>query len=305
MRHKTLWSDRGLTKNYHDEREAIMTSRDNARILVTGATGVLGTATTSALRDLGAHVSVVQFKADITDRRAVKTFFSMCGSFTHLIHAAAIVQVSDVESDPERAYVTNAIGTSNVISEFLDLNPSAHVTYVSSSHVYASSDHPLRETDELAPSGLYGRTKLAGENLAKDLVRFVAPNQLCIGRVFSLFSDHQTGSFLLPSLRSNLRQGPAGPELEIAGWNNVRDFSSVSYHASALAYLSVGKYDGVFNIGSGKGQTILDFAGQMMSFTQLNKSETKASNPTRLVADISKLVSTGFQATSSPAQLLA
>jgi nucleoside-diphosphate-sugar epimerase len=236
---------------------------------------------------------VTELTVDIRDTKNIRAFLKLNGPFTHLIHAAAIVSVFDAASNAENAYHTNVLGTFAIIAEFLAENPTGHVTYVSSSHVYGNSSRPITESDCPAPTATYGRTKLAGEYAAADAA-LTAGVEPCIARLFSMYSERQSGSFLLPSLSSKLEMSGPKNELEIFGWNNVRDFSHASEHANALVHLSSKRLQGVYNVGTGKGQSVLEFAHSHLSFDHINSDATAEKAPTYVVADVGKLKATGY-----------
>jgi len=270
-----------------------MSSNEALSFLVTGSRGVLGKQICKILRESPLNHRVTTFPGDINDRHFVRNFMTSSRSFTHLIHAAAIVPTSAVSSNLTRAYQTNVMGTENIITEFLTANSGCHVNYISSSHVYGNSQKAILEVTPPEPLGSYGRTKLAGEFVASD-VTLSLKGQICIPRLFSLYSDEQFGSFLLPSLKEKL--DASGPErkVEIFGWNNIRDFSTAEFHARAVAHLSSNSLIGVFNVGSGKGQSILSFAKSQFQFNLINKDLTMDPSATSVIADTSKLLSTGF-----------
>jgi len=263
------------------------------RFLLTGSRGVLGKRIFSILNSTS-NYSVSEFSGDITDKRVVADFFQENGPFTHLIHAAALVPAALVETNPVRAYEVNVTGTANIVEEYLKKNTSGHVTYVSSSHVYRPSRGRLRETARTGPINTYGRTKLAGEFASLDLCRQMKV-KLCIARVFSLYSDDQSAGFLLSSLQSKILDSGDNPAITIPGWNNVRDFSSADFHAKGIVHLANLSLDGVYNVGSGKGKTVLEFAKERFSFKLESKWSSRAKPRNHLVADVSKLRQSGIQ----------
>jgi nucleoside-diphosphate-sugar epimerase len=263
------------------------------RFLVTGSRGVLGKRIVSILNS-ASNYSVSEFSGDITDKQVVADFFQENGSFTHLIHAAALVPAALVETNPVRAYEVNVTGTANVVEEYIKRNRNGHVTYVSSSHVYCPSRFRLKESARTEPVNTYGRTKLAGEFSALDLCRRMSI-KVCIARVFSLYSDDQVAGFLLPSLQSKILESGDTPAIVIPGWNNVRDFSSADFHAKAIVHLAKLSVDGIYNVGSGKGKTVLKFAKERFSFKLESRRSSRATPGNHLVANVSKLRQSGIK----------
>jgi dTDP-4-dehydrorhamnose reductase len=80
-----------------------------------------------------------------------------------VLHAGAWTKVDDAESDPDGAEAANVTGTRNVVA--LD----APVVYYSSDYVFdGTKSEPYVESDPTSPLGVYGRTKLAGEQEVRD-----------------------------------------------------------------------------------------------------------------------------------------
>lgn len=267
--------------------------KERVRFLVTGGRGVLGKRV-MALLSSNPNFDVVSLPGDVRDRESIRAFFSSNQMFTNLIHAAAIVPTDSVQNDIKNAYSVNVVGTWVIIEEFLNQNKLGHVTHVSSSHVYRPSRRRLSEYSRLGPSGSYGRTKLAGELVATDLCSKNS-SPLCIARLFSLYSEDQEGSFLLPSLKRKIETSGPNPKIEIFGWNNVRDFSSADFYARALVHLAVKSREGTFNVGSGRGKSVLGFARSQFSFKLISRSSTRDWPRNKMVANVNKLRNTGFK----------
>ncbi|MFV0139189.1 dTDP-4-dehydrorhamnose reductase [Empedobacter falsenii] len=136
------------------------------RILVTGANGQLGQ---SILEQSKNYKEIECFfvtrnELDITNEELVKHYFDD-KSFDFVVNCAAYTAVDKAEDEQESAYLVNAKAT-----EFL-----AKITnekkipfiHVSTDYVFdGTASQPRMETDQTNPIGVYGQTKLEGENLA-------------------------------------------------------------------------------------------------------------------------------------------
>ena len=168
------------------------------RIGLTGARGVLGARIHSTLSTRG-H-KVVPLVGDVRDAPALDNWAKHLDA---AVHAAAIVPVHKVANHLFDAISVNVAGTANV-ARAIARSSNCHLTYISTSHVYAPSDRPVRENDQLRPASLYGLTKLQGEQWASSI-----SERLLIVRVFSFFDARQPDSYLVPSLRARIL--PAQP----------------------------------------------------------------------------------------------
>jgi dTDP-4-dehydrorhamnose reductase len=123
-------------------------------ILITGAGGQLGTALGETFPEAR---PLTRADWDVTDPYPLPERPEL------VLHAAAWTKVDDAESDPEGASRSNVLGTRNVVEL------GAPVVYYSSDYVFdGSKREPYLESDPTAPLGVYGRTKLKGEQEVRD-----------------------------------------------------------------------------------------------------------------------------------------
>jgi dTDP-4-dehydrorhamnose reductase len=140
------------------------------RVLVTGARGQLGCDVVAELerraaertRSRGFEVIASDVpELDITDRDAVMTAFSTYEP-SLVLHLAAFTAVDACETERDRAWSVNALGTRHVVEAARLVG--AHMTYISTDYVFDGTlDRPYTEWDEPNPLSMYGRSKLAGE----------------------------------------------------------------------------------------------------------------------------------------------
>jgi len=259
-------------------------------VFVTGASGVLGKRVVSLLRRLQPSWTVIPVGVDLRDAQAISSFCEASERPDMLFHLAAVVPTARVDNDPLEAYEVNSLGAGRIFQAMLSKNPKLWGLYVSSSHVYASSESPLTEASKICPASAYGRTKLAGEFLVTDLFDAEGKGNLCIARVFSMYSPDQDRSFLYPNLLSQKRDSViSGNKVEVHGWDNVRDFLDADTVADYLVGLGFSGADGVFNIGSGIGTSVGAFASEVVGIEPDLAERFKSPGQTTLVANVSKL----------------
>jgi dTDP-4-dehydrorhamnose reductase len=136
------------------------------RLVITGALGQLGRSLQQALKahdllliDLPEH--------DVTQPDIIGTIEDFQPDL--VIHAAAMTDVDGCEVNPDLAYKVNALGTQNMALACQRCD--APLLYVSTDYVFdGTKAEPYLEFDEPNPLGVYGRSKLAGELLVRDLL---------------------------------------------------------------------------------------------------------------------------------------
>ena len=148
------------------------------RVLITGSKGQLGTDLVRTCTEAGDDVlACSRAELDLTDRDSV------LGAITSarpevVLNAGAWTAVDACESDPDRAYRTNAMGV-RWVTEAARLTGS-HVVHVSTDYVFdGTKAEPYHEWDEPNPQSVYGRSKLGGEREADPSHTIVRTSWVC------------------------------------------------------------------------------------------------------------------------------
>jgi dTDP-4-dehydrorhamnose reductase len=131
----------------HPITDPVHTGRSG--VLITGAGGQLGTALAEVFPEA---------------RAVTRADWDVAGAYPFdelpelVLHAAAWTKVDDAESDPDGARRANVAGTRNVAAL------GAPVVYYSTDYVFdGTKREPYVESDPTSPLGVYGQTKLQGE----------------------------------------------------------------------------------------------------------------------------------------------
>lgn len=253
---------------------------------ITGASGVLGTLLCPRLDRAGITYSC--FTGDIRSPADLAAW-TADNDWDGVIHLAAIVPTSQVRSDPLTAYEVNVSGTINLMNALKSAwqGRRGWVFYAGSSHVYQSSDRPLREDSPLNPVSLYGQMKLMAEQVVATCGTTKAyPFDTCIGRIFSFYHDTQQPPFLYPNIRHRLATEDLAQPFILPGADSVRDFLNAEQVVDIITRLALCRATGAVNIASGRPQRIRDFV-QALSPAPLTIQAT--GTPDYLVADITRL----------------
>lgn len=131
-------------------------------VLVTGANGQLG----REMRTLGAnsqhrYLFTDIAELDITDNDAVRQYVQ-AEQIGAIVNCAAYTNVDRAEDDPATADRINCLAAHNLAKAARECG--ATLFHISTDYVFGGQGNvPFREEDPTAPLGVYGTTKLAGE----------------------------------------------------------------------------------------------------------------------------------------------
>ncbi|WP_342552991.1 dTDP-4-dehydrorhamnose reductase [Paenibacillus sp. FSL R7-0652] len=138
------------------------------RMLVTGAAGQLGYDVVKSLEAAGHHVlGCDREQMNITDQQQCTDQIEAFQPDV-IVHCAAFTAVDQAETDIDTAFAINAAGTRNITAAAEKLK--AKLVYISTDYVFdGTGDTPYQEYDIPNPQSVYGKSKLAGEQLVQSL----------------------------------------------------------------------------------------------------------------------------------------
>lgn len=163
------------------------------KILVTGANGQLGremrivskdSRDTYVFTDITEHPDVETERLDITDREAVLSFVETRG-IGAVVNCAAYTNVDAAEDNASLAELLNAKAVENLAVAMKESG--GLLVHISTDYVFGGEPYntPCREEQQGTPTGVYGETKLRGE----EAIRGVGCRHLII-RTAWLYSEY-------------------------------------------------------------------------------------------------------------------
>ena len=132
------------------------------KMLITGASGFLGSRIASYYKDKYKVLTPTHGEMDITDERNVVQYFK-----TYMpeivIHCAAVADVGTCERELERSWKINVTGTENIVKAAKAVG--AICLCCSSDQVYCGigTMQPNKEADKVYPTNVYGKEKACAE----------------------------------------------------------------------------------------------------------------------------------------------
>lgn len=141
------------------------------KIIVTGCNGQLGRAVNKIYSDSREYecINTDVSELDITNVDAVNAYVRDIMPYA-VINCAAHTNVNGCETDIDNAYRINAIGPRNLA--IAATRCGAKLVHISTDYVFdGNADTPYTEFDRTNPQGIYGKTKLAGENFVKEFAK--------------------------------------------------------------------------------------------------------------------------------------
>lgn len=157
------------------------------KLLITGSHGQVGTELVRQALILGWEVKgTSRDELDITDAHAVSLFVQDVKPDV-VINAAAYTAVDRAEDDSDAAFTVNWDGPGNLAKACVEFD--IPLVHYSTDYVFdGSKPGAYGEDDPVAPLGVYGESKLAGEKAVRDVCsKYLI---LRIGWVFSAYGNN-------------------------------------------------------------------------------------------------------------------
>ncbi|WP_425082446.1 NAD-dependent epimerase/dehydratase family protein [Ruegeria arenilitoris] len=264
-----------------------------ARVLLTGATGLIGRATAPALKKAGHEVirlgrnPASDITCDLLDPNATTKALEAARA-SHLVHLAW-------HDEPRDRWTSEAnldwiAATLHLVREFARMGGQRAVCAGSCAE-YDWSIPELTETSPLRPRTLYGAAK-AGTGMALCVGQGALGLSLTWARIFFVYGPGEPQGRLLGDLILNLRDGQP---VDCTNGLQERDFLHVDDLARALLRLLEADVTGAVNVASGTAIPVRKLIGEVANqmrhpdLIRLGVIARAANDPDRLAADVARL----------------
>ncbi|RZD46950.1 MAG: hypothetical protein CXT78_03270 [Thaumarchaeota archaeon] len=250
-------------------------------ILVTGATGFIGTNLIHRLLESNhnisifvheeskmAHLKNIISKLDVHKIDLIKPHImneKIKKIKPDVVYHLAAYGVNHDQTRNDKIINTNILGTLNLFNALLEHADVNKIVNMGSCLEYGPKIKKIKEIDDNNPQSVYGFSKMAQTNIAKH---FYEQKKMPINTlsVFNAYGPFQNQSGLIPNIISSALNHK---KIYINNPNDIRDFIFVKDVIEGLLIASKVKKSGeIFNIGTSNEYTVKDIVKKIIKITK-------------------------------------
>ncbi len=291
------------------------------KIIVTGGAGYIGSHVCKKLYHEGyepicydnlstGHKEFVKWgpliKADITNKKNLVRVIEKYDPIA-IMNFAALSLVEESNKNLYKYFFTNYYGTLCIL-EAMHLTQKNKLIQSSTAAVYGFHGKKYKEESKLKPINNYGKSKLAAEESIKYMGKLHQINYIILRYFNAAGADfdskigelHYPETHLIPNITNSIFNGNHikiyGNDYQTRDGTCIRDFVHVEdiadAHFISLKYLLNKRVKEIYNIGTGKGSSVLKvvnkFENLLNTKYKVEYLKRRDGDPAILVADINK-----------------
>lgn len=250
------------------------------KIIITGSSGFVGTHLSKKLAKKHSVISYdLKTGQNILDKKTLDKYMK---GIDLVFHLAALINQSESWEKPEEYYITNVIGSRNVLASAVK-HRVKRLIYLSSAAIYSEKPTP------------YGISKINAEEICN---KFREKIDILILRPFNLYGPGQNPAYGY-AIHRFVKQIKAGRHLSIFGdGKQTRDFLYIDDFIDILeGMITIPGHSSPIDIGTGKETRIKDLArllGKILGKDVVLKFLPPRQEPYRSKADVKQLEKIGI-----------
>lgn len=239
---------------------------EKRRVLITGSTGMLGSAFVNAFQNEAYEVRALPHaELDVTDRDAVLRESSFSPDI--IIHTAGIVNADYCEENRDECFAVHVRGTENIVE--LALQTGAKLLYPQSFLIFDGKELPITEDTIPMPLSVYGEAKL----LAEQHIQTRIPDALIV-RMGGFFGGYEKDKNFVGKFAHFLKTAILRGDTTLAGTARIWQPTSTDDVAKNCVVLIEAGKSGIYNLANHGSASFFNVANEMIKILHLeNKME--------------------------------
>lgn len=252
------------------------------RILITGASGYLGSKLIHSLQETGAIIYLLgspngvprsdfEFCIDLKDKDAVQKVVQTVQPQL-VYHLAASLDRNRTFDNYAQIVANNVDSTLNLL-EALRTVDCENFIFTSSSEVYGNQSYPFVETMTLSPASPYSLSKVYAEHLIRTYSSLYG-TKYSILRLFNFYGEGMSEQFFIPQIIASLGRNE---DFAMTKGEQFRDFLYVEdiLQGLILAGIHPNAIGETFNVCSGEGTSLKQLAEEIATQSVGSTGEIK------------------------------
>ena len=227
------------------------------------------------------NYKILKFKSDINNINKLKNFI-IKNKVSVFIRFAGLSR-SNCEKNQKKCFRTNYEANIKLV-DFIKTKK-LKLIFLSTSHVYKSSNKRIDENFKKKPTNIYGMYKLKSENYIKKHLK-----DFLIIRIFNVYGANQPKGYFFSDIKQKIKNKD-----EIFINNSYRDFINVNEVSRFLNFSLKKNLKGILNLGSGKSFSLQKIIKIISNKLKISCKITKYNKTDKIVSSNTLIRKIGYK----------